>query len=67
MSDIKVEGFKVCTRRTYMSDFKTTHAMSQASEILAALAEVFNNYSEQEKKSQIKKVRAPIKSCSGMV
>ncbi len=40
-----------------VASINRTHTTSQASEILAALAEVFSNYSEEERKSQIKKVR----------
>ena len=61
MSDIKVEGFKVCN--AYVSRWEvdgSSHdvlARTQSSEILAQLAQVFDKFSDEEKKQQIKKVR----------
>lgn len=56
MSDIKQDGFKVrspslCTLLTPLTD------RPQASETLAALAKVFEGFSDEEKKAQIKKAR----------
>lgn len=56
MSDIKQDGFKVrssplCTLLTPFTD------RPQASETLAALAKVFEGFSDEEKKAQIKKAR----------
>ena len=56
MSDIKQDGFKVrssplCMLLTPFTD------RPQASETLAALAKVFEGFSDEEKKAQIKKAR----------
>ena len=57
MSDIKVEGFKVRSACSIARPSDGSFDVApQASEILAALAEVFNGYTEPEKKTQIKKV-----------
>ena len=65
MSSVKVDGFKVRTPSSICLipiantvDRIMTYGLRrlQSSDILAALATVFDSYSDEEKKSQIKKV-----------
>jgi hypothetical protein len=64
MSDVKEEGYKVGDLR-FVPSLQSQNllllllfSLSQASEILAALAAVFEGYSAEEKAAQLKKVLA---------
>ena len=63
MSDVKVEGYKVCDLRFVPSLQSQIYKLlllfpCQTSEILAALAAVFEGYNAEEKAAQLKKVLA---------
>lgn len=57
MSDVKVEGYKVSSSFVPLPQSQTYLLFSQTSEILAALAAVFEGYNADEKAAQLKKVR----------
>ena len=59
MSDIKVEGYKVTGLILWIQVEKDLHVILQTSEILAALAQVFEGYNDAERAAQLKKVCAP--------
>jgi hypothetical protein len=58
MSDVKIEGYKVSDFGLASISRKPTF-FPQTSEILTALAAVFEGYNADEKAAQLKKVRAP--------
>jgi len=59
MSDVKEEGYKVSGLRFLPTSISGLYFFpSQTSEILAALAAVFEGYNAEEKAAQLKKVLA---------
>lgn len=54
MSDLKVDGFKVCPLTS--PERVNAHHIRQASEILATLSATFSGLTDAERAAQIKKV-----------
>jgi len=62
MSEVKVEGYKVTGFALFQHQHGTYFiSFFQTSEILAALAAVFEGYNDEEKAAQLKKVRPALR------